>query len=88
MFCAGAQRPTHADHSKNRWDRPALELRYDYRQSMAKENYASWLEQKKNILPFFNKKLNARKKISFKALFFISDINFLLKKILRINYFY
>jgi len=76
------------EKSNDKIDINSVVENYDYRQSMAKENYASWLEQKKNILPFFNKKLNARKKISFKALFFISDINFLLKKILRINYFY
>ena len=61
---------------------------YEFRKSIAQENYVNWLGQKKKILPFFNNKLNLRKKLSFKLLFLVSDINFLLKKILRINYFY
>ena len=61
---------------------------YEYRQSLAEKNYAYWIEQEKNILPFFNSSLNQRKKIIFKLLFLVSDVNFLLKKILKINYFY
>ncbi len=61
---------------------------YEFRKSIAQENYVNWLGQKKKILPFFNNRLNLRKKLSFKLLFLVSDINFLLKKILRINYFY
>tara|TARA_Y100000590_G_scaffold459863_1_gene617963 strand:- start:1453 stop:2511 length:1059 start_codon:yes stop_codon:yes gene_type:complete len=61
---------------------------YHLRKSLAEINYNAWLEEKKNILPFFSKKINNYKKLSSIFLFFISDINFLIKRILKINYFY
>ena len=61
---------------------------YEYRKIQAQKNYDNWLNQKKDILPFFNVKSSNHKKITYLLPFLISDINFLLKKIFKINYYY
>lgn len=76
------------EKSTNKVDIDHVIKNYEFRKSVAEKKYDLWLEQEKQILPFFNNKLNQRKKITFKLLFIISDINFLLKKIFKINYFY
>ena len=61
---------------------------YEARKLNAENKYNNWLKQKKDILPLFKKKPTISKKITDKILFMINDINYLFKKILKINYFY
>ncbi len=61
---------------------------FEYRRRKAEQKYNDWTAEKKNILPFVLKKPNIYKKTKINLLFLISDLNFLLKRILRINYFY
>jgi Glycosyltransferase len=61
---------------------------YEARKLNAENKYNNWLNQKKDILPLFKKKPTISKKITDKILFMINDINYLFKKILKINYFY
>ena len=61
---------------------------YEARKLNAENKYNNWLNKKKDILPLFKKKPTISKKITDRILFMINDINYLFKKILKINYFY